>query len=268
VADRVDTICGCFLAGFIPTGSQDPYALRRLANGLIRIVSDEPGIHLDELVDHTAALYVGGGFATQESADGTRDALVDFFRARCEAYLKDNNVPYDVANAVKPLSWTQPGVALDRSREITRLRGDARFERLITGVKRVGNILAADHRLMGVDWGRIHSALEGTADLADGIGFSQDLFQDPAEGVLLDALRRAAPKIAEFEQRQDVAEVLNALSALSDPIDAYFDSVLVNCEDSAARTNRHGFLATVYALFARYADFSEIVEEESVDSRP
>ncbi len=261
VADRVDTICGCFLAGFIPTGSQDPYALRRLANGLIRIVSDEPGIHLDELIEQAVALYVGGGFTTQETADGTRGALVDFFKARCEAYLKDKRVPYDVANAVKPLSWAQPGLALDRSREIARLRGDSRFERLITGVKRVGNILSAQHRLMGLDWGRIHAALDGTADLADGIGFSGDLFQDPPETALLDALRKAAPRIVEFEQQHDFAEVLHALSTLADPIDAYFDGVLVNCEDSALRSNRHGFLAAVYALFSRYADFSEIVEE-------
>lgn len=256
VADRIDTICGCFLAGFVPTGSQDPYGLRRLANGLIRILRDEPGVHLDALVDLAVGLYRD----LQEDRAATRGAIVDFLGARCEAFLRDNGVPYDVANAVKPVSWTQPGVALDRAREISAMRGDERFERLITGVKRVGNILSTDHRHIGVDLDRITGALEGREALAEGLRVDPGRFEDPREQDLLEALKGALPDIAALEANNRFHDVLTRLSRLADPIDAYFDHVLVNCDDAAVRANRHAFLATVYALFSRYADFSAIVD--------
>lgn len=261
VADRVDTICGCFLAGFTPTGSQDPYGLRRLANGLIRIIRDEPGIHLDELSDLAVDLYAEGRYAAATDDYAHRRAIVDFFASRCAAFLRDNGVPYDVANAVKPLAWTQPGVALDRSRDIARLRGDDAFERLITGVKRVGNILTPQRRKMGMSWDRIVAAIERGEALEEGIRFDPGRFEDPPEHALLAALRDVLPRIAESERRHEFAAVLRLLSSLADPIDGYFDHVLVNCEDSALRENRHAFLAAAYSLFSRYADFSAIVEK-------
>lgn len=260
VADRIDTICGCFLAGFIPTGSQDPYALRRLANGLIRIVRDEPGIHLDALVDLAVDLYGEVRPVAGDEGESTRRAIVEFLQSRCEAFLRDNGVSYDVANAVKPVSWAQPGVALDRAKEISRLRGDERFERLITGVKRVGNILSPDHRRLGADWGRISGALEGGEGVVEGPRVDPAMFDDPREETLFEALRAAIPEIARAEADHRFRDVLERLSRLADPIDAYFDHVLVNCEDAAVRANRHAFLAVAYALFSRYADFSEIVD--------
>jgi glycyl-tRNA synthetase beta chain len=260
VADRVDTICGCFLAGFTPTGSQDPYGLRRQANGLIRIIRDEPAIGLDTLVERAVSAYAGGDYAATHVDNAHRDAIVDFFKSRCEAFLRDQGIPYDVANAVKQLSWMRPGVALDRARDIARLRGEERFERLITGVKRVGNILGADHRVMGADWEQIHAALASKAPLAGAIAFSPERFDDPREDALLQSLRVEAPEIERAEGDGRFSDVLAGLSSLADPIDAYFDSVLVNTEDRDVRANRHGFLAVVYAVFARYADFSEIVE--------
>jgi glycyl-tRNA synthetase beta chain len=260
IADRVDTICGCFLAGFTPTGSQDPYGLRRQANGLIRIIRDEPAIALATLIDRAVAAYAGDDYPAASVDDTHRGAIVDFFKSRCEAFLRDQGVPYDVANAVKQLSWDRPGVALDRARDIARLRGEEQFERLITGVKRVGNILGDDHRVMGAGWEQIHAALASNAPLAGDIAFSSERFDDPREGALLGALRGAVPEIERAERDGRFPDVLAGLSGLAAPIDAYFDSVLVNAEDRAVRANRHAFLAVVYAVFARYADFSEIVE--------
>lgn len=257
IADRIDTVCGCFLAGFTPSGSQDPYGLRRLANGLIRIVRAEPGIRLDELIRCSLELYAESGYGDRDRSEA---ALVDFFKVRCEAFLKDNGVPYDIADAVDPVSWTQPGVALDRAREITRLRGDQVFERLITGVKRVGNILSPEMRHFGVGWDRLERAIHGDGQLNETIGFSPERFEDAEEHGLLAALRSASPLISEAEARGAFSDVLHALSGLADPIDAYFDRVLVNCEDAATRENRHAFLAVAYSLFSRFADFSAIVE--------
>jgi glycyl-tRNA synthetase beta chain len=177
-------------------------------------------------------------------------------RGRVEAFLKDQQIAYDVVDAVVPVSWVEPGVAAVRAREIAALRGDAAFERLITGVKRVGNILAKDRRRLGSSWGDVRAGLGG-----EGAGFSADRFQDPAEGRLLDALRQSLDRIEELEARASFAEILRVLAGLADPIDGYFDRVLVNSEDGGVRENRHAFLAAVFALFGCYADFQRIVDE-------
>lgn len=259
IADRIDTICGCFLAGFKPTGSQDPYALRRSANGLVRLIADEPGLSLAGLAD--VALN-GYDRARAEASDAdTRAELNDFLRTRCEAYLKENGVAYDVAAAVTPLSWATPGIALSRARALGQLRGREQFERLITGVKRVGNILSAQHRHAGVPWDRLVAAAAGDSDLVPGIRFSPARFEDPNEGSLHEAVAAALHDIAQLNSSERVGDVLERLARLADPIDRYFDSVLVNCDDPDLRENRLALLAVVYALFARYADFSAIVEQ-------
>jgi hypothetical protein len=81
------------------------------------------------------------------------------------------------------------------------------------------------------------------------------LFQDPVEADLLAGTRAVLDRIGESEARADAGAILRALSSLADPIDAYFERVLVNCDDPAVRANRHGLLAAVYTLFGRYADF-------------
>lgn len=252
VADRIDTICGCFIAGFKPSGSQDPYALRRGANGLIRMIDPHPEVTLDTLAAVAFDAYSAGD-------EARRDALA-FLEARAAAYLKEGGVPYDTAEAVAAVAWNRPGVALRRAHDIARLRGDAVFERLITGVKRVGNILDAGHRRTGLAAADVHSAIIDGGELG-GIGsFAPDRFEDPAEGQLLEAVRRTLPALEAHEGKGDFSALLAALSSLADPIDRYFESVLVNCEDQEVRENRHRFLAAIFGLFARFADFSRIVE--------
>jgi glycyl-tRNA synthetase beta chain len=264
VADRMDTICGCFLAGFVPTGSQDPYALRRQANGLMRLLEREPSVRVDDLVRIAVDLYVDSGLADREPANQTISALDSFFETRCDAFLKDRGIAYDIVDAVSRVCWTRPGVALARAREIARYRGDAEFERLVTGVKRVGNILSADKRTYGSDWESIlesfghGSAKDGEPDSKR---FATSRFADPAEIQLHQAITGALPQVAEYEHSGDFASVLKTLSRLADPIDEYFDRVLVNCEEPDLRENRHRFLAALFGLFSRYADFSCIVEE-------
>ncbi len=262
-SDRVDTLVGCFLAGLKPSGSQDPLALRRGSNGLVRLACEMPGVRLDEIADRGAA-----GYAAVISPDevdarwkrgGVRAELAEFLRGRVEAFLKEQGVPYDIAGAVLPVAWAEPGVALARARAIGRLRGQRTFERLITGVKRVGNILDKGRRRVGSPWPDVVRALgEGGAP-----SFDAARFDDPAEGALLEAVRRSLGTIEAREAAGDIPGVLAALSGLADPIDAYFDRVLVNAEDTAVRDNRHAFLAAVYGLFGRYADFQAIVEEPS-----
>jgi len=260
VADRVDTICGCFLAGLVPSGSQDPYGLRRQANGLLRIVEHAPEIRVDKLIGRSLDLYLGDGLANDRAAEDAAEQLAAFFEARCEAFLKDRGMAYDVVAAVSKVSWPRPGVALIRAREISQMRGDARFERLITGVKRVGNILPEDKRTYGESWTTIQAALDPSRQSGTSGGFSITVFNQPAENLLYEAVKDAVPRMVDCDRGHDFASILDILSGLADPIDNYFDEVLVNCDDPDLRLNRHGFLSAVFLVFSRYADFSYIVE--------
>lgn len=263
-ADRIDTICGCFLAGLVPSGSQDPYGLRRTANGLIRILEHETSVGIDELIASSVELYVRGGFAGEDAAASATEQLNEFFMIRCEAFLKDRGFAYDVVAAVSSVSWMRPGIALERALEIARLRGDESFERLITGVKRVGNILSREKRRFGSEWDRLQVAFGPSGTLAKNITYDRALFTDRAEHQLYEAVAGALAAMIELETNHEFSRILRVLSGMADPIDAYFDQVLVNCENTEIRENRHNFLASVYAVFSRYADFLRIVEEGSV----
>jgi glycyl-tRNA synthetase beta chain len=266
VADRIDTIVGCFLAGFVPTGSQDPYALRRQANGLVRILEAERAIRIDELIRVSAGLYAEAGLTASEKSRGTISDIEKFFVARCESYLKDRGITYDVVDAVSRVHWARPGVALEIAREIAKLRGDARFERLITGVKRVGNILSAEKRTYGSDWESIRAAFAGpeeTRSAPESTRFLTDRFEQPAEDALYKAVISVLPDMMSLDRDGEYGAILETLSRLADPIDVYFDDVLVNCEDAELRENRHRFLAAIFSVFSRYADYSFIVEEGS-----
>jgi glycyl-tRNA synthetase beta chain len=266
VADRVDTIAGCFLAGLAPTGSQDPYALRRQANGLVRILETRPSVRIDELVRRAVEGYADSGLAKVKSSEPVMDQLAEFFKARAAARLKEQGIAYDIVGAVSAVAWAVPGVVLERARAFQELRGNEAFELLITGAKRVSNILEPGMKLLGVDWPALKEAFEGSGALSETIRFDAGAFTDDPERHLADFIKQTIPGLIRYEKTSDSRSILGALSELGPAIDDYFDRVLVNCPDAALRTNRHNFLAAVYSLFSRYADFSHIVEEGSVSA--
>lgn len=261
MADRIDTVVGCFLAGMKPTGSQDPFALRRGANGAVRLASEMGGVRLDAIAEAASANYAlvlgDAALHTKWTEQRACNDVMEFLRGRVEAYLKESGIPYDVADAVIAVAWAEPGVALARARALAAMRGDRAFERLITGVKRVGNILPKERRRLAAPW---ESVAQAFAPVATG-SFDPARFADPAEGRLLDAVRRSVAEIHPLEKKSSFDAVLVALSRLADPIDSYFDAVLVNADDPAVRENRISFLGEVFGLFGRYADFQSIVEQ-------
>lgn len=262
LADRIDTLVGCFLAGMKPTGSQDPFALRRGANGAVRLAAEMRGVRLDALVE-----AAGAGYATVLGESDlrarwldqrVREDAMEFVEGRVGAFLKESGVAYDVADAVLAVAWPEPGVALARAHALARLRGDRAFERLITGVKRVANILPKERRRLASTWESVAGSL---GDPPSRPSFDPARFQDPAEHGLWDAVKGSVREIPKLEDKSSFGAVLGALSRLADPIDTYFDAVLVNAEDRAVRENRISFLAEIFALFGRYADFQAIVEQ-------
>ncbi|MFQ5512074.1 MAG: glycine--tRNA ligase subunit beta [Candidatus Krumholzibacteriia bacterium] len=258
IADRVDTITGCFLAGLTPSGSQDPYALRRLANGLIRILKDKPDISIQPLLAVSIGCFEAQKVRTE---DGVQDRLAGFFQRRTETFLREKGIAYDVVAAVSAVAWSRPALALQRALAMETARGNEAFELLITGARRVGNILEPAHKITGVDWRRLEAAFLETAALTGELRFDPDRFEEDAERKLYDEIKKAIPRMIESDAREDAASVFEALAGLGPAIDRYFDRVLVNCPDPGVRTNRHHFLANVFALFSKYADFSYIVEE-------
>lgn len=266
LADRLDTIVGCFLAGIKPTGSQDPFALRRGANGAVRLASESRGARLDSLAESASANYASvlgdAALRTKWIDQRAREDVMEFLRGRVDAYLKDNGVPYDVAAAVIAVAWAEPAVALARARALAAMRGDRVFERLITGVKRVGNILPKDRRRLATPWDSVARAFAlGVSGEAPGPAFDPSRFAEKAEKNLYEAVRNSVGELPGLEEKPPFRPVLEALSRLADPIDAYFDAVLVNADDPAVRENRISFLGEVFGLFGRYADFQAIVEQ-------
>ena len=273
IADRVDTVSGCFLAGLIPSGSQDPYALRRQAMGLVRILEHTPTVAIKPLIHASVDAYVRMGLGGKREPAEAAAQIEDFFRGRTETFLKDKAIAHDVVGAVSAVSWSTPGLALRRARAIQHLRGNRAFELLITGVKRVGNILSRDTKTYGAGWDVLEDAWLGDGALAGrtanpsqttGLGrfhFDTGFFEDEAEKTLCEEIKRAIPRMIESDRETDFGSILKILSELGPAIDRYFERVLVNCPDAVLRANRHQFLAAAFALFSRYADFSRIVEE-------
>jgi glycyl-tRNA synthetase beta chain len=255
IADRLDTMAGCFLAGFVPTGSQDPYALRRQANGLLRLLESRPNVALSPLLERAV-----GNFGV-EGKDEARARLVEFMQTRMSAFLKDKGIAYDVVAAVSRVAWDAPAIAAGRARAMAELRGNEPFELLITGARRVGNILADDLKVFGAPWELLREAFLGTGSLTRRIAYDKSKFDDDAETSLHGEIATLIPRLEGFDELTEGKAILSSLSGLGGVIDRYFDSVLVNVPDDALRTNRHHFLAAVFALFAKYADFSQIVEE-------
>jgi glycyl-tRNA synthetase beta chain len=239
VADKIDTITGCFGVGFAPTGSQDPYALRRLARGVLRIFRESDVAtdwDLRALVTQSVALY---GEKLRVAPDELASDVMSFFEDRLENLLTEAGVSYDAALAALAVT-TSPRDAEPRARAIDAFRASADFERLTIGFKRVSNILKGVERVDRLDAARL---------------------AEDAERQLHAAVEKAAREIAKPLAAHDYESVMRLLLSLRPAIDAFFDKVLVMTDDATVRANRLALLAEVRSLFLRFADLSRIVIE-------
>ncbi len=234
IADKTDNIVATFLTGAIPSGSEDPFALRRQAGGVLAIIL-ERGLPVDlgALTRHALGL-----FASPDPEHAAR--LPAFFLERTAQALADRAVPYDVANAVLSAFADRPLVALASARALVEFRARPEFARLVIGQKRVANILKKEQ-------------VTGEPDPA--------LLAEPTERELWQAAASAAPAIEARVAGGDFGEAFRLLLGLRPVIDKFFDDVLVMAEDPAVRANRLRLLAYVRALFGRAADLSRIVIE-------
>jgi glycyl-tRNA synthetase beta chain len=266
LADRLDTIAGCIRAGFLPTGGQDPYALRRQVLAVLRILQEHDWhLELEVWIERALAPHPGTPAEKSESAD----QMAGLFRGRMETLLAD--LPADIVRGVLSVSTLEPVDNLRAARALGELRGSESFERLLEGAKRCRNILAKaelldEAGLKGIDRGRtlrstatgVWRAWQAEAANGDGHGFAVERFRDSAEVALhAEALQRVSG-LARAANEQRHADVFRSLSELGPVIDRYFEDVLVNTEDPSLRDNRVMFLRELHYLFATFADLELI----------
>ncbi len=255
LADKLDHVTGAFVGGKIPTGSEDPYGVRRAGNGVVRILIEQQR-HLDLFA---ASMEATRPFFTNDPElpqAAIMKQLGEFWRGRVELALEDRKLAYDTREAAlearitapgrdpggatpRRPGWADPNDALMRARVLAEFRADRRFEPLAILFKRVANILKA--------------ATERPGPLDPG------LFREPAERALAEALEAARRRTDPLWAARRYAEILPALLEMETPIHTYFDDVLVNAEDTALRLNRLRLLSEVRDLFARGWDLSRVV---------
>ena len=234
LADKIDTICGCFSVGLIPTGTADPYALRRSAIGILAIILDRGyAISIPDLVSKSVHLLEA---KRQREADEIIDDVVKFIRLRLVNMLSGQTYPADVIDAVLSASFTEPIDALERIKALSALKKQDDFEPLAIAFKRVGNI--------------IKGGLEQPVD--------QALLTDKCEKDLFESLQKVQGQVETFVSVGDYGQALEATARLRQPVDAFFDGVMVMVDDPAVKNNRLALLTRISGLFKGIADFSKI----------
>lgn len=233
VADKLDTLVGIFGIGMLPTGSKDPYALRRAALGVLRILIEKQlDLDLADAIGVAVAQY-GDKVKAENLSDQVQDFVFDRLRARYE----DEGVDVAVYQAVRALKPTAPLDFDQRVQAVQAFRQLPEAAALAAANKRVSNILAK---------------AEGEVPAAVNAG----LFAETAEKALGSAVANAEAEVAPLAAARDYRAALAQLAALRAPVDAFFEEVLVNADDSAVKANRYALLAKLRGLFLGVADIS------------
>jgi len=233
LADRLDTLVGIFGIGQAPTGSKDPFALRRSAIGILRlIIENNLNVTIEALVN--SALHAYGALITDPNK--TRSDAVAFLEGRYRAKYEDQGVQVDVIQAVQAMSPASPLDFDKRVNAVNHFRNLPEAAALAAANKRVANILAKE------------AAPEGSVVEAN-------LVED-AEKALFAELAKITPVVEPLFAAKDYTAALSALAALRVPVDAFFDGVMVMADDSELKANRLRMLAQLRDLFTKVADIS------------
>ena len=237
MADKLDTVCGLFAVGQGPTGSSDPFALRRSAIGIVAMLEAGLPVSLAAAIDAALGTYQDAGIDFDR--DAIRAEVADFFVTRTKVMLRDGGCSHDTMDAVLATGVEEPAQIIARTYvlEAERLGAPEAFDDLATAYARANNLRDAD---LGVE---VDEAL-----LSD------------AERALLAATDEAAACVKEALAVDHFGAALAALAALRAPIDAFFEDVLIMDDDLALRENRLRLLNRFVAVFAHVADFGKMAK--------
>ena len=237
MADRLDTICGCFGVGLIPTGAADPYGLRRHALAVIRILRAQ-GLHLD-LPEVVAASLELLKEKISRAPEETALEVLDFFQTRLQHLLLGEGFEHETVAAVLAAGCRDVVEAANKVRALEEVRQSPDFPALAVAFKRVINI-ARD---------------------AEAAEVTPLLFEHPEENLLFEAVALMDAEVAVALAQRDYSGVCRSLAKLKGPVDAYFDKVLVMAEDKNLRRNRLALLDNISQTFIKMADFSRITTQ-------
>jgi glycyl-tRNA synthetase beta chain len=248
IADKSDSITGMFALGLIPSGSRDPFALRRAANGIVKIIAEHKlPLSLAKLFDDARVEY--SGTEAEKRFDPKTDfhaEVATFLRERLEFYLREvRGFSYDVVNAVLAAGADDVIDAIARAAALTEVRGSEDFASISVAFKRTKNIL--------------RQANETKRAIAPQLDDSA-LVEDP-EKSLAQIVPAVAARVQPLRERKNYTAALAEISTLRGPIDLFFDKVMVMVDDEHVRANRLKLLQTLLAEFSTIADFSEVVAE-------
>jgi glycyl-tRNA synthetase beta chain len=248
IADKADSIAGMFALGLQPTGSKDPFALRRHANGIVKTVAEKKlPLSLTELFADAREVYRGSAAERKFSGDVDYAAAVrTFFRERLEFYLRDVlGFKYDVVNAVLAAGSDDVVDVIARAEAVTKVRPSADFESISIAFKRIKNIL----RQAGETRSRVAPAIDVNA------------LQETVEKELAAQIPRTAEVVDVLRIKRNYEPALVEISKLRPIVDRFFDKVMVMVDDERVRANRLALLQSLLKEFSTIADFSEIVTE-------
>ncbi len=235
MADKMDTIVGSFGIGLVPTGTADPFGLRRQALGIIRIILEKNyPLSLEELIEQSQRLLKG---KMDHPPREVKEEVLEFFRARYQNYLLEKGYPFDVIEAVVSVSFDR---LLDVQERIDCLRSAKEiedFESVVIGFKRAMNILKGN---------------------PSGDNPNPALFKEPPERDLYQAFLKAKERIEHYLSQRDYRSSLQEMTRMKKPIDDFFDGVMVMVEEESIRHNRLALLREIGQLFLRIADFSKL----------
>src|SRR5579862_9337527 len=248
IADKADTIAGMFALGLQPTGSKDPFALRRQANGIVKIIAEHKlPILLSQVTADGREAYRGSAAERKFVADSNYAANIKvFLRERLEFYLRDTlGFKYDVVNAVLAAEADDVVDAVARAEAVTRVRPSADFESISIAFKRIKNIL----RQASESGKRVAAKMD------------PKLLQAGVEGELALQIPQTSEIVEKLRANRNYADGLMEISKLRPVVDHFFDKVMVMVDDEELRANRLALLQRLLKEFSTIADFSEIVTE-------
>ncbi|WP_413221715.1 glycine--tRNA ligase subunit beta [Tritonibacter mobilis] len=232
LADKIDTLTGFWAIDEKPTGSKDPYALRRAALGVIRLV-----------LENGVRVALSGVF-TQGYEGADESDLLSFFHDRLKVFLRDQGIRHDVIDACIAMEGNDDLTLLvKRARALEAFMSSEDGENLLQGFKRANNILSQAEEKDGVEYS---------------YGADKKFIEDPSEAALFDALAANEGAISSAIEAEDFAAAMGGMAALRAPVDAFFEAVQVNSDNQVVRRNRLNLLSQIRKVCGQVADLSRI----------
>lgn len=238
LADKLDTLTGFWAIDEKPTGSKDPYALRRAALGVIRLIlENQCRVALSSLFQTAAGAHSGGSFSIEQGSN-----LLAFFHDRLKVYLRDSGARHDLIDAVITPSSDDLLMITQRIEALGSFLEAEDGKNLLAGSKRAANILSAEEKKQ--------------TEIADSV--DETLLQEEPEKALYAAINLAESQASKAIDSEDFSAAILALAQLRAPVDAFFDKVMVNADDPKIRANRLALMRRIRDATGTVADFSKI----------